>query len=154
MSRVTLGLLAAVVACAGNQSRARPPQAIAVEGTRTEVPATTPDSIPEWVYADSNLVQNDSLISGVFPRGVVYAGFAPSASIRDLAALLDSVGVEVIGGKPLPPVVRKTAGERSGFYLLALRGDRSTARMMEVVRRLSASPLVTIAFIDFQISNQ
>ena len=120
-------------------------------GSRSSV--ITPDSIPAWVYADSNLVRDDTLVTGVFPRGVVFAGFSASASSQDLAALLDSVGVEVIGGKPLPSVVRTLAGERSGYFVLALRGDRSTVRMMEVVRRLRASPLVTIAFIDYQVSN-
>jgi hypothetical protein len=149
-----LTLLAAITACSGNLSGGGPPQTIAAESAQTEVLTTTPDSIPAWVFADSNLVRDDTLITGVFPRGVVLAGFTPSASPRDLAALLDSVGVEVIGGRPLPPIVRKVAGERSGYYFLALRGDRSTARMREVVRRLSASPLVAIAFIDFQLSDQ
>jgi subtilase family protein len=115
----------------------------------TSFPEEVPDSIPSWVFADSNLVREDSLVSGIFPRGVLVVSFDPASTIDARRALTASIGAEVIGG--MRGVVTP-GGRTSDRYFLRLRTDRSTSAMKAALATLLASPIVRNAGFDFQVS--
>jgi hypothetical protein len=111
-------------------------------------PAEVPDSVPEWVYADSNLVVEDAFITGIYPRGILVVVFTRTSTVEERGELTRSINAEVIGGHP--GVVTR-AGRTSDWYFLRLRGDRSSVAMEAAREKLENSPHVEIAMFDFRV---
>jgi hypothetical protein len=68
----------------------------------SSVPAVAPDTIPAWVYADSNLVNDTTQIFGVFYANVILVEFEEGTSQAARQGAIDAVGGEVIGGAAYP----------------------------------------------------
>lgn len=77
--------------------------------------ASPPNSIPEDVYTDSNVVSNSPDLGGKMLKNVVTVIFAPNASPDARAAAIASVGGTVIGG------VRFSGAD--GAYLVRVASD-------------------------------
>ncbi len=98
---------------AGLQNSPSPTNArvVTAEGEVPAVPPTAPDSLPEWMYDDSNLVAlPDWYEGGLFIRDVVGVVFRPGTPVADRQAAIDRGSGTVIGG------MRPQNGE--GFYYL------------------------------------
>lgn len=87
-----------------------------------------PDSVPHWVYADSNFR------AGRFARGVVVVIFWPTATQAQRQQAIDLVGGVVIGGR------RLSSGD--GYYYLFIPDDGSGKQLDTAVARLRALPQV------------
>lgn len=96
-----------------------------------EVPDQPPDSVPAWVYADSNLLKTPDFAGFNVPKNIVAVSFLNGISSALKQAAFDSVRGELIGGLPL------SGG--SGFYLLRIAGDSTgdaISRAIEILKRL------------------
>lgn len=111
-------------------------------------PSEVPDTVPEWVYADSNLVVEDTFITGIYPRGILVVVFTRTSTVEERGALTRSINAEVIGGRP--GIVTR-GGRSSDWYFLRLRGDRSSVAMEAAREKLENSPHVEIAMFDFRV---
>jgi hypothetical protein len=102
------------------------------------VPAVPPDSVPEWVYAESNMTNNNSPhMSGRFPRNVLWVIFDRSATQEEKQAAIDFAGVEVAGGDP---ILRA--------YLVRVQDDGTTYPLFEAREKLRSLPQVRFMFVD------
>ena len=97
------------------------------------IPDTPPDTIPTWVYADSNIVTNPPYMSGRMVKNVVAVMFKSSASASDRQAAVDFVCGELIGGSP------------SWTYFLRVPSDSLGAGMWRSVQALERHPSVEYA---------
>ncbi len=105
------------------------------------VPAVPPDSVPEWVYADSNMTNNNSPhMAGRFPRNVLWVIFDRSATQEEIQAAIDFAGVEVIGGDP---VLRA--------YLVRVQDDGTTYPLFKAREKLESLPQVRFMFVDLML---
>jgi hypothetical protein len=66
------------------------------------VPAEAPDTVPAWVYADSNIVSGSPYVSAPFLRDIIVVTFRPSAPQAERQAAIDLVGGVVVGGTRAP----------------------------------------------------
>jgi subtilisin family serine protease len=76
-------------------------------------PALPPDSLPSWIYADSNLVDGGAVIAGLIARHALIVAFDPATSGADRAAAIMRVGGTVVGGMPMD-------GDLEGWYFLQI----------------------------------
>lgn len=102
-----------------------------------------PDSIPAWVYADSNLASGSSLITGQFVKSVLIVRFKSGTSVADRQGAIASVGGEVIGGRPLD------GGE--GWYFVRIQDDGAGASLLDAAAQLNALPQVGAATLDIVV---
>lgn len=106
----------------------------------TVVPAEPPDTLPAWVYADSNIVSGSPYSSAPFLRDIIVVTFRPSATQAERQAAIDLVGGVVVGGARSP-------GAEGDYYVRVATGDRGRT-LVETAKRLSALSQVLTATLD------
>jgi hypothetical protein len=99
------------------------------------VPAVAPDTIPAWVFADSNVVSDSVQSAAAFYANVIEVKFVPGASQANRQTAIDAVGGEVVGGESLP-----AGGE--GAYFVRIAAGRQIDPLREAARALRAMPQV------------
>ena len=114
------------------QAQVKPPTSI--------VPAEAPDSVPAWVYADSNIVSGSPYVSAPFLRDIIVVTFRPSAPQAERQAAIDLVGGVVVGGARAP-------GAEGDYYVRVATADRGKT-LLETAKRLSALSQVLTATLD------
>jgi hypothetical protein len=82
---------------------------------------TAPDSVPSWIYADSNLVDGGEVIAGQLARNVVVVAFDSAMGSAARGAALDRVRGRVVGGFPLSPELG------GGFYFVRVNAATPSA---------------------------
>lgn len=110
-----------------------------------QVPALAPDTVPQWVFADSNLVTNTERSAGTFPRNIVSILFREGSTREQRQAAIDLIGGEVVGGVPV-------LGGR-GFYLVRIAHDGTDAPLFEAIRRLEELPQVEFAGPEYVLNS-
>jgi hypothetical protein len=118
-------------------------------GVSAAVPAETnvtlapPDTIPEWVHADSNIADVTSIVGGPFTRQVLIVTFRNDASLADRQLAVALVGGQVVGG---------VAGE-GGYYVVRISDpDRSGKQLFAARRRLAQLPQVRNVRMEVYLS--
>src|SRR5688572_5576826 len=101
------------------------------------VPATVPDTIATWVFADSNVVADSVQTAAAFYANVISVRFRPGAVQADRQAAIDAVGGTVVGGAPYP------AGE--GKYYVWIDAKRRIEPLRAAARMLRKMPQVAVA---------
>lgn len=96
-----------------------------------------PDSIPAWVYADSNISDGSQFISGRFVKHIVTMSFQPGIPAAIRQQLIDSVHARVVGGRLFPGA--------EGEYYLEVPDSGDGAGIVEAARALTAMPEVVEA---------
>jgi hypothetical protein len=76
------------------------------------VPALPPDSVPQWIHADTNVIDGGEVIAGPIAKHVIVIAFDPVTSLLDRAAAIASVGGTVVGGVPTDTA--------EGFYYVSV----------------------------------
>jgi hypothetical protein len=102
------------------------------------VPALPPDSIPAWVYADSNWVDGGTVIAGNVAKNVVMVAFAPGASVSDRTNAISRVGGTVVGGL-------RMSEEFEGVYYVRLAAGSTPAEIIAARDTLSTLEQVGMA---------
>jgi subtilisin family serine protease len=105
------------------------------------VPAAAPDTIPAWVHADSNLVNDTTQSLGVFYANVIFVEFEEGTSQAARQEAIDAVGGEVIGGRMYP-----SGGE--GLYFVRIDAGRQAAPLLAAIRRLRTLSQIVLASFD------
>lgn len=105
--------------------------------TSLSIPSTPPDSVPEWIFADSNLVTNSPNIGGLVARNVVAVVFSPTASSTQRAAAIASVNGELVGGRAY--------GTGRGVYYLRVPYVSPTDSLDAYITRLDSMPGVAFS---------
>lgn len=101
------------------------------------VPIVPPDTIPGWIYAESNLETNSSYMSGTFVRNIVVILFTPGATQAQRQEAIDLIAGQVVGGNRTMP----TGGE----YFIRIEDDGTAAALFRAIERLEALPQVEYA---------
>jgi hypothetical protein len=106
---------------------------------KIQVPPQAPDSIPVWMYSDTNIATSSASIAIPFTKRIVVVEFKPDATQDQRTAAVAAVGGTVIGGIRIP------GGE--GHYYVRIEdvvGDVLLAKAAE----LRARPEVASAFVN------
>jgi hypothetical protein len=107
------------------------------------VPALAPDSVPGWIYADSNLIHDKPQMSGSFPKNIIALLFKPGTSRALMQAAVDSVRGAVVGGlQPLNVYYVKVPSDTTGGPLFAAITKLTAMSQVELATPsvLSVSP--------------
>jgi len=105
------------------------------------VPAIAPDTIPTWVYADSNVAAQGSVnIGGPFVKRIVVVMFHPNATQQQKQTAIDSIHGVVVGGR--------SAGVTNGFYLVRVNDPGDGSILLAAAATLRALPFVLGAGIE------
>ncbi len=106
-----------------------------IEREPPAVPPAPPDSIPEEILADSNLIQNPTS-SMRWPRNALMLLFEPSATQAERDAALALVNGTVVGGRPLSV---------DGFFLVKVPHDGTDGPLLQAIDTLQQLPQVRYA---------
>lgn len=102
------------------------------------VPALAPDTLPDWIFAPSNIIKNAPEMSGTFLRNVLIVEFHEETPQEERQAAVDLIGGEVVGGF-------RFYGENDGLYYVQISDDGTTAPLFHAIRTLQALPQVALA---------
>ena len=105
---------------------------------KAPVPAVAPDSVPDWVYADENIISNSPLMPGKFLRNIVIIGFQMDATQAERQAAVDAINGTVIGGRRW----YRTDGD----YYVQIQDDGTARPLFEALETLNALPQVDLAY--------
>jgi hypothetical protein len=101
------------------------------------VTLTPPDSVPGWIYSDTNLVDGTGVIAGKVAKNVVIVAFDTSATSTMRSAALSHVAGTVVGGVPLRP-------ELGGFYFVRVNAA-TPAAVLAAADSLTSIPGIALA---------
>jgi len=90
---------------------------------------------PDWVLADSNLVESPAWISGIVARNIVIVAFKPGTPFRRREAIVD-----LIRGK----VVARAMGV-DGWYTIRVASHPDACTVKQAIDLLRSSPEVRMA---------
>lgn len=113
---------------------------------RQPVPAVAPDSIPQWVTAEANIVSDPARAPVRYAADVIWVEFHPTATQQQRQDAVDAVDGEVIGGL--------NSGEGEGQYLIRLRARGEFDPLARAVDFLSALPQVNVAMYHILIARK
>ncbi|HSE66659.1 MAG TPA: hypothetical protein VLB12_06715 [Gemmatimonadales bacterium] len=108
--------------------------------TKNLVPAQPPDSIPAWVFADSNMSPGSTSIAGTFVKNVLFVRFRASATVLERQAAIDSVRGEIVGGVADP--------SGNGYYIVRVQDPGDGSALLASAARLEVLPQIRIARIE------
>lgn len=108
------------------------------------VAITPPDSVPDWLSADSSTAGPTHAIGHEFTKNAAIVIFRDSSSLADRQLSIALVGGKVIGGR------RALRG--SGAYYLWLPDDGTGAQIRAATNKLKALPQVLLAMPMIQLS--
>ena len=107
------------------------------------VPATPPDSVPDWVRRDTSLVH---LPSGMaYVKRTLVVGFKTTATQAERQAAVDRVAGVVVGGFGI-------RGRDGGGYLVRFAGDPTEAQLDSLAAVLRGLPQVQYAGLEWRVS--
>lgn len=106
------------------------------------VPPVAPDSIPSWIYADSNWVHGTSphMSGAEFINRVLAVEFEWDTPLEEKQAAIDLVGGRVIGGIGTPST-----------YIIWVADDGSTDQLFEAAEILESLPSVLSVGINIML---
>jgi len=108
--------------------------------TRNLVPGQAPDSIPAWVYSDTNIASSGTTaIDAPFTKRIVIVEFKQGASAFQRDSAISVVGGTVVGGSTVPG--------QEGHYYVRLEDTVGTA-LLAAASQLRAMPQVASAFAN------
>lgn len=117
-----------------------------------DIPALPAESLTGDVvahyYADSNLIKDDSLSGGPFPRGIIIVSFMPGTSVDQKRQAIGAIGGQVVGGlrgADTGPIAE------TGYYYVAMPGTPSAAAMRQALATVKAFPFVGLAMFDYLV---
>lgn len=125
-----------------NQASNIPPTLILAVAAST-VPPQAPDTLPVWVYSDTNVVSNATAIPAPFLRDIVIVEFFPSATQADRDAAVALVGGTVVGG------YRPSQGE--GDYYIQINDNAAGQGLIDAVDQLQLLPQVLLATYEVAV---
>ena len=108
--------------------------------TNSPVPPIAPDTIPDWVYEDENIISNSPLMPGKFLRTIVVIGFQMDATQAERQAAVDAINGTVIGGRRW----YRTDGD----YFVQIQDDGTARPLFEALETLNALPQVDLAYCE------
>jgi hypothetical protein len=104
------------------------------------VPSQAPNSLPAWVYSDTNVALNGTTsIAGAFTKRIVVVEFKPTATVPQRESAISAVGGTVVGG------IRVQGGE--GQYFVRIE-DVTGATLLAAAAQLRAMTQVASAFVN------
>jgi len=101
------------------------------------VAAMPPDSVPDWLSADSSAIGPTDSIGFSFTKNAAIVVFEEGATLAERQLAVALVGGRVVGGRP--------SLHGAGDYLVWLPDDGSGSQLVTATRRLRALPQVRIA---------
>lgn len=102
-----------------------------------------PDSVAAKVYAPANIVAEDSLVTGPYPRDIIWLWFRDDAPQSERQAAVDQINGEVVGGSYVRP---------GGIYYVRICQDGTTGPLHEAIATLRTLPQVKLATPDFSLA--
>jgi hypothetical protein len=143
-----IGASTLLLAChASRPGTAAEPQARTLHDSWSRVPALPPnqymaDSVASEVYSPSNISEGDSVITGPFPRDLLWVWFQDGASQPERQAAIDLIHGKVVGGAPV---------RFGGIYYVRIHADGTTGRLQRAIAMLKALPQIRLATVDLSI---
>jgi len=148
-----IGASALLVACHAARPSSTVPELVsaaqnmAPHNEWSRVPALPPnqdmtDSIAREVYSPSNISEGDSVITGPFPRDVLWVWFQDAATQPERQAAIDLIRGIVIGGAPVRP---------GGIYYVRIHADGTTGPLQHAIAMLKALPQIRLATVDLNL---
>ncbi len=125
-----------------NQPSNTPPALILTVAAST-VPPQAPDTLPAWVYSDTNVVSNSTAIPAPFLKNIVIVEFFPSATQADREAAVALVGGIAVGG------YRPSQGE--GDYYIQIADTAAGQGLIDAVDQLQQLPQVLLATYEVAV---
>jgi hypothetical protein len=101
------------------------------------VPATPPDTVAAWVYADSALLRGPYAIGSHTSRHTLLLAFRDGTSLRSKEAAIDSVRGIVVGGDA-----------RLGLYVVRVPSDSTPAPLFAAQSKLRNLPQVAMVILN------
>ena len=129
---------ATITATSSVQPRRKGTAVLVIEA---RVPAQSPDSVPESVYAAQNIATDLDGMSGTYLRDIVSILFAPGAPVEQRQAAVDLIQGKVVGGL-------RAFGD-DGFYFVRIPGDGTANPMLSAISTLNELPQVVGAAPEF-----
>ncbi len=108
------------------------------------VTATPPDSVPDWLSADSSAIGPTDSIGFSFTKNAAIVVFEDGATLAERQLAVALVGGRAVGGRP--------SLQAEGDYLVWLPDDGSGSQLLTATRRLRALPQVRIALPMIHLS--
>jgi hypothetical protein len=143
-----IGASALLLAChASRPSTAPEPQARALHDSWSRVPALPPNqdmtvNVAREVYSPSNISEGDSVITGPFPRDVLWVWFQDGAGQPERQAAIDLIHGTVVGGAPIRP---------GGIYHVRIHANGTTGPLQRAIAALKTLPQIRLATVDLSI---
>jgi hypothetical protein len=109
-------------------------------GRARRVPALPPDTLPEWIHADSNVVDGGRVIAGPIAKHIVVMAFDSAASSSQRAAAVASICGILIGGIRMEGL--------GGLYFVNVPQAVTPAQIVAAADRAYAMPGVALATPD------
>ena len=109
----------------------------AVDTLAPRVPAHPPDSLPQWIHADTNVIDGGKVIAGPIAKRIVIIAFDSSASPSQRVTAVASIGGTVVGGIRMYDL--------EGFYYIRVPDAVTPAQVIAAVEKANAMPGVTFA---------
>lgn len=106
-----------------------------VAGTMTALP---PANVPEWIYADTNFVSDETTIAGRVAKNVVMVAFDPGTPVSIRQAALTRVNATVVGGIPIDD-------DGEGVYYVRPGLGQTPELVLNAVHALASAPGVAMA---------
>ena len=104
------------------------------------VPAHPPDSLPQWVHADTNVIDGGNVIAGPIAKHIVVIAFDSASSPSQRSAAVGSIGGTVVGGVRMYDL--------EGFYYIGVPQAATPAQVVAAAEKANAMPGVTFAAPD------
>jgi hypothetical protein len=108
------------------------------------VAMTPPDSVPDWLSADSSAIGPTDSIGFSFTKNAAIVVFHENATLAERQLAVALVGGKVVGGRP--------SALGSADYYLWLPDDGSGSQLLAATRRLKALPQVSVAMPMIHLS--
>lgn len=110
------------------------------------MPEAPPDGL-SWevateIYAPTNVVSGDSVMTGPYPRDVIWLWFNDDATQAERQAAVDSIGGEVIGGAAIRP---------GGVYYVRIEDDGTAGPLHAAIAKLRTLSQVRLATPDLSL---
>ena len=132
MLALTACYLASLAACADPLLPAIRSEA---RSDSARVPEVAPDTVPAWVFADSNLVR--AAAKDLYYANVLMVRFRFGTARRDRQSAIDGIGGTVVGGRREP--------DGDGIYLVRVEARRQLEPLMDAARTLRQLPQIWLA---------
>lgn len=107
------------------------------------VPPIAPDTVPLWIYTDSNIIRSAPCITGPVIHNVVIVLFSKGTPQSKRQAAVDAVDGKVIGGARI---------DEDGFYLVLIDDDGTGKQLCQAMHKLQSFPYVEHAGPELFIS--